>query len=46
MVSQDVAAAKAAVLIESLPWLRRYHGGAGLPSSLGPIITGPPSVRP
>jgi acetylglutamate kinase len=26
MVSQDVAAAKAAVLIESLPWLRRYHG--------------------
>jgi acetylglutamate kinase len=26
MVSQDVAAAKAAVLIESLPWLKRYAG--------------------
>lgn len=26
MVSQDVAAAKAAVLIESLPWLKRYSG--------------------
>jgi acetylglutamate kinase len=26
MVSQDVAAAKAAVLIESLPWLKRFHG--------------------
>src|SRR5690606_23424877 len=26
MVSQDQAAAKAAVLIESLPWLKRFHG--------------------
>ena len=25
MVSQDQAAAKAAVLIESLPWLKRFH---------------------
>lgn len=26
MVSQDQAAAKAAVLIESLPWLKQFHG--------------------